>query len=128
MHEIALGAENGKAEMVLRPATSFKARIRTKEEGEGFPVEVRTLDSFELHDVDLIKIDCEGYELFVLQGGEETIRRERPTVFVEQKIGNLFRYGQPASYRKETQAVELLKSWGAKYLHDMGGDWCMGWE
>ncbi|MFT4604024.1 MAG: hypothetical protein ACI9W4_000743 [Rhodothermales bacterium] len=43
----------------------------------------RTLDSFGLADVSFIKIDVEGHEHCVLVGALETIRRERPIVFVE---------------------------------------------
>jgi FkbM family methyltransferase len=33
--------------------------------------------------VDVIKMDAEGHELFVLQGAVETIKRFKPTLFVE---------------------------------------------
>ncbi len=128
LHEVAIGETSGDVGMVLKPPVSLKARVYTIEKGTVFKVPIRTLDSFALRDVDLIKIDCEGYELFVLRGGEQTIRREKPLMVVEQKPGNVSRYGQAAEYRQETEAVDLLKSWGAKVLHDMGGDWFLGWE
>jgi len=52
----------------------------------GMKVEVATLDQMvavlELPDPDVIKIDVEGAELDVLQGGENVLRRTHPTVFV----------------------------------------------
>ena len=45
-------------------------------------IPVKTLDSFGL-DLDLIKIDTEGYEPNVLEGARDTIRRCRPVVFFE---------------------------------------------
>jgi FkbM family methyltransferase len=46
-------------------------------------IEVRTLDSFALRDLSLIKIDVEGHELEVLRGGRETLRSERPVMMIE---------------------------------------------
>jgi FkbM family methyltransferase len=49
----------------------------------GDRVELRTLDSFGFEGVSLIKIDVEGFELPVLDGAEDTIRRNRPVLVVE---------------------------------------------
>lgn len=46
-------------------------------------VELRTLDSFNLQKVDFIKIDVEGYEYFVLQGGLNTIKKFKPQIIME---------------------------------------------
>lgn len=46
-------------------------------------VPVRQLDQLGLDDVGFIKIDVEGHELAVLHGGEETLRRNLPTLLVE---------------------------------------------
>jgi FkbM family methyltransferase len=46
-------------------------------------VDVRTLDSFDLHP-DVIKIDVEGAELSVLKGGRRTIERHRPVFLIEE--------------------------------------------
>lgn len=42
-----------------------------------------TLDSYNFTDVDIIKIDVEGYELNVLEGASNTIANNRPIVQVE---------------------------------------------
>ena len=42
-----------------------------------------TLDSYNFTDVDFVKIDVEGYELFVLKGAEGTLARERPLLQLE---------------------------------------------
>jgi FkbM family methyltransferase len=46
-------------------------------------VPCRTIDSYNFDDVDAIKIDVEGSELFVMEGALETIKRCRPAVQVE---------------------------------------------
>jgi hypothetical protein len=61
--------------------------------GHAQDIEVRTLDSYQFSDVDIIKIDVEGMEVPLLQGAEQTIRRNRPWILIE---GNKSpgRYGQ----------------------------------
>lgn len=41
------------------------------------------LDSLNLDGVDFIKLDCEGYELMVLMGSENTIKKSYPIIVVE---------------------------------------------
>jgi len=53
---------------------------------KGYPrieVNQKTLDSYNFKDVDIIKIDVEGYELLVLEGAEQTIDNNRPIVQIE---------------------------------------------
>jgi FkbM family methyltransferase len=59
-------------------------------------VPVRTLDEVTLAEglkrVDLIKIDTEGAELFVLRGARETLKWHRPTIVFELERSNLKAY------------------------------------
>jgi FkbM family methyltransferase len=83
---------------------------------------MKTLDSFGLVDVDLLKIDCEGFEVFSVQGGAQTIRKYRPAMIVEQKPGHGKKYGI-----SDTAAVELLQSWGATVRQVISGDFILSW-
>lgn len=49
---------------------------------KGEDIHVVTLDSFSLTP-SFIKLDIEGYELFALKGGEQTISRNRPVILME---------------------------------------------
>lgn len=56
--------------------------VRLKPRGaDGIPM--MTIDSMGLEDVGLIKIDVEGFEVRVLQGAIETIKRCQPLIYVE---------------------------------------------
>lgn len=57
--------------------------IKRNEGYERVSIQQRTLDSYGFEDVDIIKIDTEGYELLVLEGAEQTIANNRPIVQVE---------------------------------------------
>lgn len=48
-----------------------------------YEVETVTLDSLPIPIVHVIKVDVEGHELAVLQGGEKTITKFRPTMLLE---------------------------------------------
>src|SRR4030095_13809625 len=57
-------------------------------EFEGAPkviVEMITIDSLGLDAVGLIKLDIQGSETIALRGAEETLRRCRPVVLIEEK-------------------------------------------
>ena len=48
-------------------------------------IECRSLDSFDLRDVDYIKIDVDGFEIPVLQGAQQTLKRNTPVINIEMK-------------------------------------------
>jgi hypothetical protein len=58
-------------------------RVQISESGNGTPVEIVTIDGLELHRLDFVKLDVEGYECAALTGGVETIQQHRPYIWVE---------------------------------------------
>lgn len=67
----------------------------------------KTLDSFELTEVGFIKLDCEGYEPYILQGAEQTIKKYKPVILMEEKNYSKRYYGEAGNL-----AVDLLLAWG----------------
>jgi FkbM family methyltransferase len=119
---LALGDHDTQATMIITEGNSGHSHLDPKSLGTG-DVQVVKLDNLNMEDVDYIKIDCEGYEYRVLQGAEQTVKRCRPIMVIEQKPHDAYSkdYGQFA-------AIELLKSWGMIKLDQIRDDWIMGWE
>jgi FkbM family methyltransferase len=83
-------------------------------------IEMRTIDGFDFKDVDLIKLDTEGYEEFVLRGAEATIKEWKPMIVVEQKRDHALRFDL-----KPLGAVVYLKSLGYQTVDEISGDYFM---
>jgi len=67
----------------IEPDNNLDGKVNTAYPLLEFEVETRTLDSFAIDDVNLIKIDVEGHEESVLNGARATIERCRPVLVVE---------------------------------------------
>ena len=119
---IALGDQDTQGTMIITEDNSGHSHLDPATMGTG-DVQVVRLDTLNFHDVSYIKIDCEGYEYRILQGAEQTIRRCRPVVVIEQKPHDAYskQYGQFA-------AVALLQEWGMIKLDQVRDDWIMGWR
>jgi FkbM family methyltransferase len=127
MHACALGESDGLIAMNTTPTSSGDSAVKGHSmlatvTGSG-DIPMMRLDEFNLQDVDFIKIDCEGYELFVLRGGVETIKRCRPCIIVEQKPGNGQKFGLG-----ETDAVPYLQSLGYVLRKKTSGDFILSWD
>jgi FkbM family methyltransferase len=114
-HRVALGSAPGRALMSvpvgqhgLVTGRSFLAQapseLGANAEFDGHvdvPVEVKTLDSLceqnGLGRLDFVKIDVEGAELQVLEGGEEAIAKWRPAILLEIEARHIARYGGAAA-------------------------------
>lgn len=111
-HIEALGPEDSETEIVIRPNNAGHNHINNQNrmrwtgkkwiprtdkhnrvDYEKIPVKVKTLDSYNFQDVDIIKIDVEGFEYDVMLGATETIKKWRPIVQVEMVYGQPHRFG-----------------------------------
>lgn len=94
-YNVALGPTSGSVEMHIKKNDGHN---RVANDGyttpSGKPVKINTgyqrvqvpqltLDSYNFTEVDIIKIDVEGYELQVLEGAHQTIANNRPIVQIE---------------------------------------------
>lgn len=125
LHPHALGAEPGTVSLRCgTPGSHGDTFVAPREQANAaVDVMIERLDAFDLAGVDLLKIDCEGFELFVVQGAEATIKRCHPCIIVEQKPGHAGKYGLG-----ETAAVDLLLSWGARRRAAISGDFVLSWD
>jgi FkbM family methyltransferase len=115
LYPMALGEKEGSVSMHTNSTSSGDTWV----DGDG-DIPMHTLDSLELDDVDFIKIDTEGHELFVLRGAAATLKRCRPVIIVEQKPGHAQRFGIG-----EKDAIPYLQSIGYKLQQEIAGDYIL---
>ncbi len=95
--------------------------------------DIKRLDSItDLPAFQYMKIDCEGYEILILNGAKETILKNKPVMVVEQKGHKVAKKGLKSLEKlerdkKNRDAVNLLKSWGARELDHFKSDIILGW-
>ena len=91
--------------------------IQKDERDEG--VEVTTLDNFvrenDVKRMDLVKIDVEGMELFVLEGGENSIRKFKPVLYIEYSPDNFSDFGYSGN-----KLIEFINSIGYRLFSSQG--------
>lgn len=80
----------------------------------GERVEMRTLDSFGLRNVSLIKIDVEHFEDFLLEGAQLTIMRYRPVILIEIMGGHYYDRSPPEIRARIDGTKARLQSLGYK--------------
>ena len=118
MHNAALGNKESSIEMNIVQGNTGHSHIDPNSLGKG-TIPLKLLDSFNLSNVDLIKIDVEGFEEEILQGGKETILRNLPVIVVEQ---------QKHEYKDATEtkpSIEILTSWGYRVVGQFKKDWVL---
>lgn len=114
LHDCALGMTDGSVSIHTAPTSTGDSWVK----GAG-DIPMHTLDSFGFQEVDLIKIDCEGYEENVIRGGLQTITTWRPVIMVEQKrdmASERFGLGKLG-------AVQLLLDQGYRVAAELSGDY-----
>lgn len=106
IYQVALGREPCSAGLFVPGAAAGNAGATHVEQepagGSSSRVIVSCLDAFPWPRLDFIKADVEGMELDLLLGGEETIRRNSPRLFLEintlHRAGALIAWAQARNY------------------------------
>lgn len=78
-HPVGLSNQRGTVNFTYNSSTGIS---KVDDHGEG-SAQVVALDSFQLHSVDLIKMDIEGHELPALMGSIDTVSRCKPILLIE---------------------------------------------
>ena len=115
LHEVALGEKEGTCGMHVVEGLSGRSHVN----GVG-EFKMSRLDDYAFENVDFIKVDTEGYELFVLKGAEKTLLKWKPVMVVEQKPHHGGKYGL-----SDTAAIDYLKSLGAVVKEEIIGDYIL---
>jgi len=118
LHRVALGEEEASVRIETVADNTGATHVVPAAQGS---VRMRRLDDYKLENVDLLKVDVEGYERHVLAGARETLGRCKPVVIVEQK-DFASRYGE-----ERFAAADLLRSLGAEQLGQVVQDLIFGW-
>ena len=110
-YQFALG---DKETMLSITEDQFTQAIRIDEKEGKIPV--KTIDSFGWTDVDLIKIDVEGYEMKVLEGANDTL--ENVKFIMIELNNNTKKYGSSngkiEEHLKELGFYEIINIWPDK--------------
>lgn len=121
MHPIALGRKESFIEMNIVQGNTGHSHIDPTSIDKG-TIPLKTLDSFDLTNIDMIKIDVEGFEEEILAGAMRTIERNKPVLVIEQ---------QKHEYKNdlsETPAIKILENWGYKVIEQFNKDWVLKWQ
>ncbi|MBS0620546.1 MAG: FkbM family methyltransferase [Verrucomicrobia bacterium] len=105
----ALGAEPGIIQMDIADPTNEGGTSIGK--GGDF-AEMITLDSLNLENVSLIKVDVEWYEYFVFLGARNTILRNRPIIVFEIMGEMDYATGTPEIKAQFERVIDLVASYG----------------
>ncbi len=87
----------------------FSLCFHSNEEISGDSVEVISLDSLDINNVSLIKIDVETYEYFVLKGAKDTILKNKPVIIFECWTGE--EYSDPKFEGNFDRVMTLMESY-----------------
>jgi len=121
IHECALGRQESYINMNIVEGNTGHSHIDQNSLGKG-SIPLKTLDSFDFQDVDLIKIDVEGFEEEILAGAMKTIIKNKPVIVVEQQTHEY------KDARTDLPSVKILQSLGYKVVDQFKKDWVLKFQ
>lgn len=121
MYPVALGRNESVINMNVVRGNTGHSHIDLDSIGKG-TIPMKTLDSFNFSDIDMIKIDVEGFEEEILAGALKTIEKNKPVLVIEQQKHEY------KNDRDETPAIRILEDWGYKVAGQFNKDWILKWQ
>ena len=120
LEAVALGRTESFIDMNIVEGNTGHSHINPDSLGKGL-IPLKTLDSYNYNDVDMIKIDVEGFEEEILAGAMNTILKNKPIIVVEQ---------QKHEYKDamiDKPSIKILEAWGYKVIDQHKKDWILKW-
>jgi len=110
-HACGLGNKEQTVSLTYKGTSTFGTHVTPNSSGD---ILVKTMDSFSFTDVDFIKMDAEGFEPLIINGGIDLIAKYKPVILYECK-GHETRYG----YARD-EVGQQLKKLGYVKIADAG--------
>lgn len=111
----ALGAQPGTVRM-HNPEPTNCGTVAVSDKSHTGHTPMMQIDHLNLQNVSCVHLDLEGYELFALQGAQQTIARCKPLVVVEW-----LHHGEKYGYSLQ-DVQHLLYTWGYTHMKAVGSD------
>lgn len=116
LYNMAMGDDEGQLSFVSTREEHTGGAFVSKVLKTDTQVKVTTLDKFveqnNISQIDLIKIDTEGFEVFIIKGAENTLKKLKPTIFMEVSEDLLHRAGTSGQ-----QLISLFESINYRCSH-----------
>lgn len=121
LHPVALGKFESMIEMNIVHGNTGHSHVNTNSIGRG-TIPLKTLDSFDLQNIDMIKIDVEGFEEDILIGAEKTIRTNKPILVIEQQKHEY------KDAKTDLPSIKILEAWGYAVVDNVKKDWVLKYK
>ena len=112
-HNFAISNKKGSTGFLITPDTGNSYITNNKKgKGEFIKIKTETLDNLKMQRVNFLKIDVEAFEKEVIEGGVNTISRDKPYLFIESWITDKDKEGKKIFYLLEKLNYKLfLPGW-----------------
>ena len=120
IHEVGVSDKIDTVDMKIMQHNSGESTLqfipdRTRT-GKIEKVNLKTIDNFNFSKVSFVKIDVEGHELFTLKGAINTLKKCRPTIFIEIHNKELRKENNAYKFLCDLGYYEICKFNGSNFL------------